>query len=168
MGLAMAKNLQNHLVKMSMPNIMYFNRTQSRGNALKELGGVPSDGVRELVSGADIIFLSLSDDDALTFMLNSISQAGTLQNKIIVDTTTVHPAISGHAKILCDAKGGSFVAAPVFGASPVAAEGQLLFVLAGPAAAIAQLEPFLVGVLARATLKLGEDVQQASTLKTAG
>jgi 3-hydroxyisobutyrate dehydrogenase-like beta-hydroxyacid dehydrogenase len=58
--------------------------------------------------------------------------------------------------------------APVFGASTVAEEGQVLFVVAGPAAATGILTPYLKGVMGRGVLQLGEDVSKSSLLKTSG
>jgi 3-hydroxyisobutyrate dehydrogenase-like beta-hydroxyacid dehydrogenase len=62
----------------------------------------------------------------------------------------------------------SYSTAPVFGASPVAEEGQLLFVVAGPSRAVDAINPFLNGVMGRAVIRLGEDVSKATLLKTCG
>lgn len=59
-------------------------------------------------------------------------------------------------------------AAPVFGASPVAEAGQLLFIVAGPDAATQAIEPYLKGVMGRAVISLGEDVSKSSLMKTSG
>lgn len=58
--------------------------------------------------------------------------------------------------------------APVFGASPVAEAGQLLFIVAGPAAATKAIEPYLKGVMGRGVISLGEDVSKSSLMKTSG
>lgn len=172
MGLAMATNLQRHLSRLGAPGLHYHNRTMSRGQALQALGGVPCDDIAALVSSADVIFLSLSDDSALAATLDAATAAGSgssgLSGKIIVDTSTVHPRSSEEARVRLGERGVAFVAAPVFGASPVAAEGGLLFVLAGPQDAIQVISPFLVGVMGRGAIRLGEDVKEASLLKTAG
>ncbi|KAF7559169.1 hypothetical protein G7046_g4977 [Stylonectria norvegica] len=171
MGLPMARNLQSHLSRTGAPSLQYFNRTISRGATLQEAGGVPSSSARELVAGADIIFLSLSNDAALESTLDAILQpdaAGDLAGKIIVDTSTVHPDSSATAKARFAQKNAKFVASPVFGASPVAEKGQLLWILAGPEVAIQAIEPYIVGVMGRGFIKLGEDVRQSSMLKTAG
>lgn len=171
MGLGMATNLQRHLSRLGAPALHYHNRTLSRGQALQGLGGVPCENIADLVSNSDLIFLSLSDDSALAATLDAVTGAGAgngLSGKIIVDTSTVHPRSSEEARERLRAKGAVFVAAPVFGASPVAAEGRLLFVLAGPEDAVRVISPFLVGVMGRAVIRLGEDVKEASLLKTAG
>lgn len=171
MGLGMATNLQRHLSQLGAPNLHYHNRSMSRGQTLQELCGVPCESISNLVSNSSVIFLSLSDDSALAATLDAIIGAGAgndLSGKIVVDTSTVHPRSSEKAQARLRASGAIFVAAPVFGASPVAAEGRLLFVLAGPEDAVRVISPFLVGVMGRGVIRLGEDVKEASLLKTAG
>lgn len=168
MGLGMATNLQRHLSQLGAPALHYHNRTMTRGQTLQDLSGVPCDNISDLVSKSDVIFLSLSDDLALAATVDAIIGAGDLSGKIIVDTSTVHPRSSEEAQTRLRARGAVFVAAPVFGASPVAAEGRLLFVLAGPEDAVRVISPFLVGVMGRGVIRLGEDVKEASLLKTAG
>lgn len=175
MGLGMASNLQRHLSQLGAPNLHYHNRTMSRGQALQALGGVPCEDIGDLVSNTDVIFLSLSDDSALAATVDTIitgaettAAAADLSGKIIVDTSTVHPRSSEEAQARLRVGGAGFIAAPVFGASPVAAEGRLLFVLAGPEDAVRVVSPFLVGVMGRGVIRLGEDVKEASLLKTAG
>lgn len=171
MGLAMATNLQRHLTKLGAPGLNYHNRTMSRGQTLQGLGGVPCENVADLISGSDVVFLSLSDDSALMGTLDAIigaAGAPDLSGKVIVDTSTVHPRSSEEARARLRDKGAEFIAAPVFGASPVAAEGRLLFVLAGPERAVRVISPFLVGVMGRGVIRLCDDVKEASLLKTAG
>lgn len=170
MGIGMATNLQKHLSRSGAPGLRYHNRTMSRGEPLQALGGVPCVSVVELVAGSDLIFMSLSDDTALTATLDAIIDGcgNELSGRIIVDTSTVHPSSSTRAEARLAQRGAKFVAAPVFGASPVAAEGRLLFILAGPDEAVQSIHPYLVGVMGRGVIRLGEDVRQSSMLKTAG
>lgn len=171
MGLGMATNLQKHLSQTpNAPPLTYHNRTMSRGEPLQQLGASPSASISNLVAASDIIFICVSDDTALAQTVDALVSADgdALQGKIVVDSSTVHPdsSVAAHDRLV--AKGAQFIAAPVFGASPVAAAGQLLYILAGPNAAIEAISPYLVGVMARGSIRLGEDVRQASLLKTAG
>lgn len=166
----MATNLQKHLSRSGASDLHYHNRTMSRGDPLRDIGGVPCASVEDLVSKSDIVFMSLSDDNALSSMLDVIlsSCGDKLTGKIIVDTSTVHPSSSAKAEARLGERGAKFVAAPVFGASPVAAQGKLLFILAGPDEAVQAINPYLVDVMGRAVIRLGGDVKQSSMLKTAG
>ncbi|KAK7402871.1 hypothetical protein QQX98_011356 [Neonectria punicea] len=169
MGLPMATNLQKHLSQIGAPHLRYYNRTMSRGEPLQSQGGVPSTSVKDLVANTDIVFMSLSDDSALKSTLDSVLEAGdALSGKLVVDTSTVHPDSSADAESRLAEKGAKFIASPVFGASPVAAQGQLLWIVAGPDDAVQSISPFLVGVMGRGVIRVGQDVRQSSMMKTAG
>ncbi|KAL1644156.1 hypothetical protein SLS58_004436 [Diplodia intermedia] len=177
MGLAMATNLQKHLQSTAGAGatpLHYTNRTLSRGAPLSHLGAIPHPTVASLAAAADVIFLSLADDAALSATLDALLLLATpeldLAGKVIVDTSTVHPASSAAAAARLAERGAAFVAAPVFGASPVAAEGRLLFVVAGADEAVVRraVEPYVVGVMGRAVLRVGGDVGMAGVVKTVG
>ncbi|KAH6669754.1 hypothetical protein F5X68DRAFT_249212 [Plectosphaerella plurivora] len=171
MGLPMATNLQKHLSKTDTPDLIFYNRTISRGDSLKEMGGRPQPSPRDLVDECDLVFLSLSDDAALKATLDAIfgsDPSYRLTGKTFVDTSTVHPDSSFEAQTRLAEKGASFVAAPVFGASPVAAQGRLLWIVAGHDDAVSLIKPYIDGVMGRGTIHVGEDVRQASMMKTTG
>ncbi|TDZ16075.1 Glyoxylate/succinic semialdehyde reductase 1 [Colletotrichum orbiculare MAFF 240422] len=170
MGIGMAMNLQKRLAELGFPALQYHNRTMSRGQRLQEIGGVARDNISELVNKSDIVFMSLSDDAALKEIVDRVldDTAADLSCKVIVDTSTVHPKSSGQAHQRLTQRGMKFIAAPVFGASPVAAEGKLLWVIAGPDDAVQLITPFIVGIMGRRIIRLGDDVTQSSMLKTAG
>lgn len=56
MGLAMATNLQRHLATKRALNLVYSNRTMTRGDTLKSLGAVPEPSFPNLVAQCGIIF----------------------------------------------------------------------------------------------------------------
>lgn len=56
MGLAMASNLQRHLATKKALNLIYSNRTMSRGSPLPALGAIPEPNFEKLVSQCEIIF----------------------------------------------------------------------------------------------------------------
>ncbi|RDW75309.1 hypothetical protein BP6252_06451 [Coleophoma cylindrospora] len=168
MGLAMSKNLQKHLSQNGAPALCYTNRTISRGEPLEALGGTPLTSVAEVVQASDVVFVSISADSVLEGIVTEILESGPISGKIIVDTSTVHPSTSDAASKKIVQAGGLFVAAPVFGATPVAEQGKLLFALGGPSAAIDIIAPYIDGVLARAVIRTGEEAASAATLKTLG
>jgi 3-hydroxyisobutyrate dehydrogenase-like beta-hydroxyacid dehydrogenase len=171
MGLPMASNLQMHLNSKNASNLIYYNRTITRGDPLKDLGAQPASTAKELVTKSDIIFLSLSDDSALESTLDAIIDAdpsGQLTGKLIVDTSTVHPDSSAKAQARLNEQGAQFIASPVFGASPVAAQGRLLWIIAGPDDAVEKISPYIEGVMGRGIIRVGEDVRLSSKMKTAG
>ncbi|KAF2496429.1 hypothetical protein BU16DRAFT_526907 [Lophium mytilinum] len=93
---------------------------------------------------------------------------GHFKGKIVVDTTTVHPQTTARWAQTLRELDVQFLAAPAFGASPLAESGQLLLALAGPPAARAAVKPYLAGVMARGIIEIGDDASKATMLKTTG
>ncbi len=56
----------------------------------------------------------------------------------------------------------------MFGASPVAEAGQVLFIVAGPSAGREAISPYLKGVMGRGVIDLGDDVAKSGLMKTSG
>ncbi|KAH7414466.1 hypothetical protein DE146DRAFT_731913 [Phaeosphaeria sp. MPI-PUGE-AT-0046c] len=165
MGLAMALNMQKHLKEQDLPALQYWNRTIARGEPLQDLGGVPGQTPDEIVQNCDVIFISLSDDSAVQSLISSIPQ-NMLSGKTIVDTTTISPSTSSSITSLLSSHSATYVAAPVFGSTPVAQAGQILIALAGPPPAISRIKPLLQNVLARGIIEVGAEPKQAILLKT--
>lgn len=92
----------------------------------------------------------------------------TLVAKIIVDTSTVHPDTTASVSSKLSEFGALFIAAPVFGPTPVAEQGRLLFALAGPPSAIDMVKPYIASCLARAVITVSNKPRDASVLKTTG
>ena len=100
-------------------------------------------------------------DEALTL--------DTLEGKVFVDTSTVHPNTSSAVSVRLQQKGAFFIASPVFGASQMAAAGQLIFAMAGPPNIIEdKLRSNIVGVMGKSITNCGEDVSKSSLLKITG
>lgn len=109
----------------------------------------------------------VSDDQTLKHLVSEIANLGTsLKDKIFVDTTTVHPSTTTAVAIQLEQLGACYIAAPVFGSTPVAQAGQVLIAVAGNDAAITAINPLLKGVIARAVIRVGTDPAQALLLKT--
>ncbi|KAJ5027406.1 hypothetical protein PSV08DRAFT_223267 [Bipolaris maydis] len=168
MGLAMATNIQKHIQQHpdDYPPLKYWNRTPSRGKPLEGLGATACPTIADLVQICNVIFISVSDDTALTTLTTSIQSSGPLSQKIIIDTTTVHPSTTTSISTSLAQKNAWYISAPVFGATPVAIAGNLLIAVAGPPQAITRVMPLLKGVLARRVLHVGDEASQAMLLKT--
>ncbi|CAI7597543.1 unnamed protein product [Penicillium glandicola] len=168
MGLGMSLNLQKYLQTNNLSPLHYSNRTLSKGDVLHDEGAVPEEKFEDLVRNSDVIFTMISNDDVLTELLNKALVVGdSLKGKIFVDTSTIHPDTSEWATSRLGEYGAAFIAAPVFGASPVAAAGKLIFAVAGPAKAVETIKP-LTNVMGRSVIAMGEDVRKSSLLKISG
>jgi 3-hydroxyisobutyrate dehydrogenase-like beta-hydroxyacid dehydrogenase len=64
-------------------------------------------------------------------------------------------------------QGNSFVAAPVFGRPDAAAAAKLFIAVAGPAQAVAKIEPLLAAI-GQKTMNFGEDPAHAAAVKISG
>lgn len=98
----------------------------------------------------------------------ALASGVSLEGKIWIDTSTVHPDTSAGCSARLAEAGASFVASPVFGASPVAAAGKLIFAMGGPHKAVDTLRPYIIDVMAKKIMYLGEDVRKGSLLKITG
>ncbi|KAI0844475.1 hypothetical protein F5Y00DRAFT_248685 [Daldinia vernicosa] len=168
MGSAMAKNIHRYLSSQGREPLRFFNRTASRGDTLAALGGIRRQDVVQVASESDVIFISASDDKAVESIIAQILDSGDVTDKIVVDTTTIHPDTTKALAAKLKDRGAEFVAAPVFGATPVAEAGQLLVAFGGSNAAYEKVGPFLKGVIAREVLLVGEEPEKATLLKTTG
>lgn len=103
----------------------------------------------------------------MKYVADEIATLGnSLRGKIFVDTTTVYPSTTTTVANQLEQLGAFYIAAPVFGSTPVAQAGQLLVAVAGHEGAIAAIDPLLKGVIARGVIRVGEDPAQALLLKT--
>ncbi|KAJ5817464.1 hypothetical protein N7447_009697 [Penicillium robsamsonii] len=168
MGSAMASNLQNYLHAQGQLPLRFWNRTACKGEALTSLGGVYCDSIADVVRDSAIIFISTSNDEALQTIITQIISAGNLTDKIIVDTTTVHPDTSKAVSAKLTQENAFLVSGPVFGSAPMAAERKILMVAAGSHCPIHRISPYIKDVIARDMLEVGDRPEKASLLKIIG
>ena len=149
-----------------------YNRSKQRAVDLSaKLGPGKTEvagSIEEGVSKADLIFMCLANDQAVTETVDAIVKTD-VKGKLIVDCSTIHPDTLGAIAETLTSKGAEFVACPVFGAPPMADAGVLIPVPAGPKAAVDKVKPFLEGVTARAVVDMsGQPYHKAATLKLIG
>ncbi|KAJ5788283.1 hypothetical protein N7457_003273 [Penicillium paradoxum] len=167
MGLAMARNVQGFLQNEGKTPLRFWNRTASRGAPLESLGGIGCESIAQLVGECDLFFISTSDDAALNAIIDQILAVNDINGKVIVDTTTVYSNTTKEIDEKLKARGASYIAAPVFGATPAAESGTLLIAMGGAPAAIDVALPLVKGVLAREVMIVPAP-EKASLLKTLG
>jgi 3-hydroxyisobutyrate dehydrogenase-like beta-hydroxyacid dehydrogenase len=159
----MCKNLVEK-GNLSSPLLLY-NRTQARADELCTALGDKTKvalTVEDAVSGADIVFTCVGDDQAIKDTIDAAIK-GDVKGKLFVDCSTIHPTTTNELAKLIEAKGAQFVACPVFGAPAMADNGQLVCVLAGPAEAVAKVKPYTTGVMGRAIIDFSSQPQGTAT-----
>ena len=150
MGRPMAERLKGagHRLKV-------YNRTRSS----PEIASRPEE-----MLDAEVVITMLADDAAVRAVwLDSGLAARLPKGAIHLNMATVSMAI---ARQLTASHGNSYVSAPVFGRPPLAAQGQLDIIAAGPAQAIERCEP-LFKVLGKQTFVVGEEPAKANAVKIA-
>ncbi|PYH88019.1 NAD(P)-binding protein [Aspergillus ellipticus CBS 707.79] len=166
----MAKNLATK-GSLSTPLIIY-NRNTTRATDFHATtpNTTVATTIAEAVTKSDIIFTCVGDDAAIHSIIDaSIASGSSLQDKLFVDCSTVHPDTTTALASKLHSAGATFVASPVFGAPPMAAAGQVIPVLAGPRAAVEQVKPYTTGVIAKAVMDFSDQPPaKASQLKILG
>jgi len=165
MGRGMCKNLVEK-GDLGAPLII-FNRTLKRAEDLQAKlpngKSTVAASIEDAVNKSDMIFTCLGDDAAITETISTALKAD-VKGKLFVDCSTVHPDTTNKlAKMLAE-QGADFVACPVFGAPAMADNGQLVCILAGPAAAVARTKPYCKGVMGRAEIDFSDQPAGKATL----
>jgi 3-hydroxyisobutyrate dehydrogenase len=138
MGTPMSKQL----TKAGYP-VTVYNRTKPKEEALKSIGATALSSPGQLMQQSDIIIIMVSDDPAITEIffaaegLLSVKATG----KIIINMSTVSPAISKEMASLCGQQGNHYLDAPVSGSVNQAEDGQLVIMAGGDEAIFEKAKP---------------------------
>jgi 3-hydroxyisobutyrate dehydrogenase len=134
----MGRPMATNLVRAGTP-LVVWNRTP------KELPGAEvAAGAAELFRRADTVLLMLRDAAAVGAVLDAVDVAG----RTVVQMGTIAPEESRAVEARVRAAGGRYVEAPVSGSRVPAERGELVAMLAGDAAAVADVRPLLAPMCA--------------------
>jgi 3-hydroxyisobutyrate dehydrogenase-like beta-hydroxyacid dehydrogenase len=118
----------------------------------------------EEILDAEVVITMLADDAAVRAVWLDSGLASRLpKGAVHLNMATVSMGIS---RELASIQKGAYVAAPVFGRPPLAAQGQLDIIAAGPKAAVEKCKP-LFDVLGKQTFVVGEEPAKANAVKIA-
>jgi 3-hydroxyisobutyrate dehydrogenase-like beta-hydroxyacid dehydrogenase len=163
MGLAMADRILG-----GGNDMVVYNRTTAKCNDLVSRGAKLAGSVKDAARYGDVVVTMVENDAALTHV--SLGENGLVHS---MPKGAIHVAMGTHSlsliKALTEAHaaaGQVLVSAPVMGRPPVAAAGQLGIVAAGPAEAVAKVQP-LFAVMGRRTFDGGLDPVGAAAAKIA-
>ncbi|PWU29318.1 MULTISPECIES: NAD(P)-dependent oxidoreductase [unclassified Pseudomonas] len=162
MGAGMAANLirGGHQVHL-------WNRSPAALEPLLALGGLAAaDPVAAF--DADVVISMLADDTATrAVLLDSGALDSARPGLIHLSMATLSVALIGELAERHRQRDLAFIAAPVFGRTDVAEAGKLNILAAGPAEAIAEVQP-LLDLMGQKTWPLGDDPLSAAAVKIAG
>jgi 3-hydroxyisobutyrate dehydrogenase-like beta-hydroxyacid dehydrogenase len=128
--------------------VVGYNRTASKARWLVDEGLRLVASPREVAAAADVVFVMVTDPDALEAVSGGPDGllAGLRPDAVIVDMSTVSPHASRALAAKAAERGGAMLAAPVSG-SPITLEaGQLSFMVGGDPAVLDRVRPYLAAI----------------------
>lgn len=150
MGRPMAKNL----LKAGNP-VVVWNRTRSKSEELGKEGAQVASSAREAAEKADVLFVIVSDPPALESVLWGEGALEALRKgSVLVDSSTVSPALEKRIAEACAIRGVESLDAPVTGGTWGAEKGELVFMVGGDAKTLTRVEPQL-GAMGKKWFHLG-------------
>lgn len=147
--------------------VTVFNRSRAIADELGAAGAIVGDTAAAAVRGAEVAITMLADDAAVqavwldTGLASQLPRGAVHANMATTSVPMARSLAAAHA-----AHGGQYVSAPVFGRPPVAAQGQIDVIAAGPEAALATCRP-LFDAMAKQVFVVGEDPARANAVKIA-
>lgn len=137
LGRAMVARLVEQGVELTV-----WNRTEAR---VAEVGLPGAESPAALISAVPAVLLCLADSDAVEVVLRGQQGllAGDCAGKLIIDTTTNHPAPVRLFHELCRQKGARYVESPVAGSVVPARAGKLVAMVSGAPDDLDAARPYL-------------------------
>lgn len=151
MGAPMAMNILQAGYRVTA-----YNRSREKTVVLAEAGANIQASPREIVAQADIVFLMLSDANAIRAVLTGDNgvMAAMAPGKLVVNMSTIAPADAVSFAQQVAAAGGRYVDAPVSGSVGAAKTGQLIILAGGEQEAVTPCQPFFA-VMGKETFHFG-------------
>jgi 3-hydroxyisobutyrate dehydrogenase-like beta-hydroxyacid dehydrogenase len=151
MGRPMAVNL----LKKGFP-LTVWNRTASRAQPLASQGARVASSPREAAASVDVLIVIVSDPPAVEQVLwgENGALAGLRRGSILVDSSTVSPALARRSAAACSERGIEYLDAPVTGGTWGAEKGELVMMVGGAAETLKRVEP-VFGAIAKKWFHLG-------------
>lgn len=125
--------------------VTVYNRSKGKESLLKEMGASTAETPKALIAVTEVVIIMVSDDTAVDQVFNDKDGLfdADISNKVIINMSTVSPAISKEMASICKEKGGQYLDAPVSGSVKQAETGQLVIMAGGDETAFEQVKPIL-------------------------
>ena len=138
-------------------HLIVFNRTKGKDESLNSHGAAIAGSPAEVLRNSDIIFIMVSDDNAVREIFigkNGLLSAGA-KGKIIVNMSTVSPGISLKMASQCTEKSMYYIDAPVSGSVKQAESGDLVIMAGGEEKIFNEVKTIL-DRLGKLSIRVGE------------
>jgi len=152
MGVPMSQSL----IKAGYP-VTVYNRSKEKEESLKASGAGVAPTPAALIQQADVVILMVTDDKAIEAIFkgdNGLLSAGA-SGKLIINMSTVSPAISKEMAATCAQQGNHYLDAPVSGSVKQAQEAQLVIMAGGDESTFERAKPILE-TIGRLALLVGD------------
>ena len=137
MGTAMAERLLD-----AGYELVVYNRTPAKAEPLREGGAVVASTPAHLVQQVDVVLTSLANDEAFEAVAEDVLSSAR-PGSVLVDMSTVSPAVSARVASLAEAAAVAYLRAPVSGNPTVVRAGNLSFIVSGAREALERVEPVI-------------------------
>jgi 3-hydroxyisobutyrate dehydrogenase-like beta-hydroxyacid dehydrogenase len=144
--------------------LVVFNRTAQKADGLAAQGAEVAERPAELLEQTDVVVTSLANDDALEAVAAQVLPAAR-PGTVLVDLSTVSPAVSARVAALADEAAVDYLRAPVSGNPTVVRAGNLSFMVSGPRETLDRVEPVLLAI--GPTIHYVGEAEQARIVKLA-
>ncbi|HVN07716.1 MAG TPA: NAD(P)-dependent oxidoreductase [Patescibacteria group bacterium] len=138
----MGKPMGLNLLKAKFP-LTVWNRTRARTEPLAAAGATVGATPREVAERSDVVITIVSDPPALESVLWGADGAmdGMKRGGLLIDSSTVSPALARRVAADCAQRGIEFLDAPVTGGTWGAEKGELVFMIGGKAETLERARP---------------------------
>ena len=141
---AMGGRMANRLLDKGH-TVTGYNRTRSKAQWLVDRGMKWGESPRAVAEASDVIFVMVTDSKSLEAVSGGADGflAGLREGKVVVDSSTVSPAVSRDVAEKVRAKGADMVDAPVSGSVSTLEAGKLSVMVGGRRATFDRIKPIL-------------------------
>jgi len=153
----MGRPMGLNLLKAGFP-LTVWNRTRARTEPLAAAGATVASAPREVAARSDVVITIVSDPPALESVLwGGEGALGSMaRGSLLIDSSTVSPALARRVAADCAARGIEFLDAPVTGGTWGAEKGELLFMVGGKSDTLERARPVLEA-MGKRLFHLGEN-----------
>lgn len=147
MGAAMIRR-----ISAAGTSLTLYNRTRERAEAVAaDTGATVAGTAREAAAAADVILVSLADDDAVYAAYRGPDGiiAGLRDGAVVADTSTISPAAARLLAGEVEEAGGTLLDSPVSGSVPTVEQGGLTIMVGGDADALNRVRPVFEPIASR-------------------
>ena len=143
MGKPMARN-----VLKAGHTLVVWNRTRDKARELVEEGAGMAGSPKEVAAKSEVVMTCVSDPAALEEVLWGPKGAleGLQKGSVLIDSSTVSPALARRAAATCAEREAEFLDAPVTGGTWGAEKGELVFMVGGRKDVLEKAQPVLAAM----------------------